>query len=64
MKLKPMCDGCFWASVDKLLPFCRAQQKEDSCGFYHTKTYKSNSVECVRCKRKKDPGKCWWCGLE
>jgi len=62
-----MCDGCAWLESLDALPFCKNKRSSGDkvCErFYSLSDDTDNEVICTNCNRKKDPGKCWWCGQE
>ena len=72
------CIDCEWAKSKTVLPYCaNVRLKNLVCGNYYRidteakldpelvkKVFGNTEFECPRCKRKRDPGKCWHCDLE
>ena len=68
-----ICDRCAWFRVDDALPYCETLRgiaisttgPLQKCDRFVDKSFLLDEEEkdiCSRCKKKKDPGKCWWCG--
>lgn len=59
------CDQCVFNHLKHELPWC--QENRENCDklfpIPERQKRKLDTI-CNTCKRKKDPGKCWWCENE
>lgn len=64
MSAKESCNNCMWDKGKATLLHCMdvRNQGDQLCERFHSHITVDLHF-CGHCKREKDPGVCWWCGL-